>query len=833
MLASSGKIYVLDDVEIDAGRVVIRRGGEQRSLRPKTFRLLIYLVEHRDRLVPKEELIEQLWTDTAVSDGALAQCVADIRRALGDDPRNPRYIRTAPRLGYQFIGSLKEAPARSVTIEETTEERIEYSEEIVEDEPVTLEPGPMALPAPSRDPRRPFLLLVAFVTLLAAAALAAWKYWPRPASVATDPGIRAAIFQFENRSANPEMDWLRFGLADMLATSLSTSPRIALITPAQLQRRLPAGSSVTLSDALRDAHQTGAQVLISGAFGMLGKTVRLDTQIYDVVSGRLMGGESLTVENPADLLAKLDPLAAKLAARLGAPFAAQVRLSEVMTNNLEAYRLYSLGVARTRAMRLPEAIDLYQRALEVDPAFAMACARIGYTYSSSWAMPAKGKPYLEKAYRLSGRLTPRDRMFIRAWYSIACQDFEGAERAYREILSAFPLEIEAYLSLANLLNSERRIEEARQILERGLAIDREMPDIQNLLSSCYLELHQPDRAIESARNYVSLSSREPNAYDTLGVTYQATGHYGEAREAYLEAIHKKPDFSIAVIHLANLNFQLGRYNEALAHYREFIRLASSDSERGRAHSSAAWVYWRKGDFKRAQAEAEIAAGFQQWVPESSLIAADQGGLALTDSLRSQMLGSSQGTARGGPGNRRVRNFVAGYAALRNHKVDEALSDFRKVLSEPHQYWATDPLETCLADALLELGRLDEAIAEYRRILAFNPNYPMARYRLGLALNRKGMHREAHSEFQRFLTIWSDADPDIPELLNVRQILRSPLSARLRKKEVSVSHPSSALLPTHSRTATGKTMREILAESGDWSLFVVLQLAGGLHPPGPA
>jgi tetratricopeptide (TPR) repeat protein len=305
-----------------------------------------------------------------------------------------------------------------------------------------------------------------------------------------------------------------------------------------------------------------------------------------------------------------------------------------------------------------------------------------------------------------------------------------------------------------------------------------MPDIHNVLSTCYLELHQADRAIESARSYLSLSSREPNAYDTLGVAYQATGHYGEAREAYLEAIHKKPDFSIAVIHLANLDFQLGRYNEALAHYREFIRLASSDSERGRAHSSASWVHWRKGDFKKAQAEAEMAGGFQQWVAESSLIAADQGGLAFTDSLRSQMLGPSQVTARGGPENRRARYFVAGYVALRNHKVDEALSDFRKVLSEPHQYWGIDPLETCLADALLELGRLDEAIAEYRRILAFNPNYPMARYRLGLALDRKGMHREAHSEFQRFLTIWSDADPDIPELLNARKIFRSPLSATL-------------------------------------------------------
>src|SRR5258708_12796160 len=138
-MVSSGKLYVLEDVEIDTARVLVRRAGEERSLRPKTFRLLLYLIEHRNRLVPKEELIGQLWPETAVSDGALAQCVADIRRALGEDPRNPRFIRTAARLGYQFIGYLEESPSQSVTVEEITEARVEYSEYIVEYEPSPLQ----------------------------------------------------------------------------------------------------------------------------------------------------------------------------------------------------------------------------------------------------------------------------------------------------------------------------------------------------------------------------------------------------------------------------------------------------------------------------------------------------------------------------------------------------------------------------------------------------------------------------------------------------------------------------------------------------------------------
>ena len=80
------------------------------------------------------------------------------------------------------------------------------------------------------------------------------------------------------------------------------------------------------------------------------------------------------------------------------------------------------------------------------------------------------------------------------------------------------------------------------------------------------------------------------------------------------------------------------------------------------------------------------------------------------------------------------------------------------------------METCLGDAFLELGRLDEAIAEYRRVLALNPNYPMALCRLALALDRKGMRSEAHAEFTRFLAVWKNADSDIPELIDARRRL---------------------------------------------------------------
>ena len=181
------------------------------------------------------------------------------------------------------------------------------------------------------------------------------------------------------------------------------------------------------------------------------------------------------------------------------------------------------------------------------------------------------------------------------------------------------------------------------------------------------------------------------------------------------------------------------------------------------------MYWKKGDLANAEREAAEAARLKSSRTRLALlIRADRGGLTLTDDLRHQILESALLVDRGSRLSHRFPLFVAGYVALRDHKPEVALRYFRAVIGETPTWWDIEPFETCLADALRELGRFDEAIAEYRRVLKLNVNYPMARYRLGLALERKGMNREARAEFARFLTIWKDADPDVPELIDARR-----------------------------------------------------------------
>jgi Tol biopolymer transport system component/DNA-binding winged helix-turn-helix (wHTH) protein len=143
-------IYRFGEFTLDASTRRLRRGEEEQSLEPKSFRLLEFLIENRDRVLGKEEIFRVVWNETSVTDNALTRAIAQIRKALEDDPRQPRFIETLPTVGYRFIGKL------------TTEG-----------------PPPSAKPMPRKSPRIPVWAVIA-LAVLTATGLAAWRFWPRP-----------------------------------------------------------------------------------------------------------------------------------------------------------------------------------------------------------------------------------------------------------------------------------------------------------------------------------------------------------------------------------------------------------------------------------------------------------------------------------------------------------------------------------------------------------------------------------------------------------------------------------------------------------------------------
>lgn len=106
--------YRFDDVVVDRELFRVSRGDQPQNLQPRAFDLLIYLIKHRDRVVEKQELFEQVWGETFVSDGALTQEVKNIRHAIGDASGFPRYIRTVHKHGYRFVADVTEEPRAAV-----------------------------------------------------------------------------------------------------------------------------------------------------------------------------------------------------------------------------------------------------------------------------------------------------------------------------------------------------------------------------------------------------------------------------------------------------------------------------------------------------------------------------------------------------------------------------------------------------------------------------------------------------------------------------------------------------------------------------------------------
>jgi DNA-binding winged helix-turn-helix (wHTH) protein/predicted esterase len=101
-------ILRFEDCELDTGRYEMRRGGQPLHVEPQVFDLLCLLVEHRDRIVSKDELFEKIWDGRIVSDETLGSRINAARKAIGDNGTDQRLIRTTPRRGFRFIGEVEE-----------------------------------------------------------------------------------------------------------------------------------------------------------------------------------------------------------------------------------------------------------------------------------------------------------------------------------------------------------------------------------------------------------------------------------------------------------------------------------------------------------------------------------------------------------------------------------------------------------------------------------------------------------------------------------------------------------------------------------------------------
>ncbi len=757
--ARSSLVYRFENIEIIAALGCVRRDGGEQSLRQQTFHVLLYLLEHRDRLVTRQELTNAIWQDTAVTDNALVQCIAEIRKALGDDRRQPRFVRTIPRAGYRFVAV-------------ATESALPHAASVPGDH--------IQHPPRFRKLGRPVTVALSIAAIVAG-AIAALHWLPVHSDVALRPlpghkGI--AVMYFENQSRRADLDWLREGLADMFISDLARSGRMTVLSRQQLRSLLgrighDPNAEIPLTGALEIARRSRADSVVQGSFMALGSSIVVNVQLYDA-NGQLLAADRIVAGKPEEIIGQIDRVSINLVARIGSANSAaggKPSLGDAMTSNLEAYRYYSLGVSKAQSFENAEAIALLRKAIQLDPKFAMAWARIGYAYSVTDFLPAEGRPYLETAFHLSERLTEKDRLYTQGWYAISREDYPEAIRTFRLIVNEYPLETEAFDSLGLLLIGEERVDEAITVLRQGLLVDPDNKELYNALGMCLSGANRGAEAIAAHQRYVQLVPREPNAHDSLGMSLERAGLYDEALGEFNTAVSLNPKFEPSIIHLGDVYSDQGRYREAIREYLRYIQVTHSDAAKAVAWGSIAQLCWRKKEMARGEKAARNEMRCQKDAVWNSLLyALNRGDAGSAAAFRQKLFGDFPYPVRGARHEQRSFDYFRGMLALQAGRSSEAISWFQQALKHLPPSSGLDKYDDCLANAYLKSGNADAAVQEYERILRWNPSYPLAEYHLAKAWELKHDPVRARAAWKAFLGIWKDADKDIPEVIEAKSKL---------------------------------------------------------------
>jgi len=347
-------VYRFDDFLLDPARSGLFLNGKEVPLEPQVLRLLLYLLETRDRIVSKDELIEGVWDGRIVSDATLNTCVRSVRRALGDNRDQQRYIRTFPKRGFQFVGALLHGG--------------ENSEEAAQSRP----PLPQTLSRPR------WLVAAAFVSVLAL-AIGAWLWGETGGASRSGPALpdkpSIAVLKFDNLSNDPDQVYFVDGLTEDLITDLSLNRELFVISSSSTF--VYAGRSV---DTVQIGRELGVAYILRGSIRRSKSRVRVSVELVDAPTGSTVWSERFDREL-TDIFALQDEISRTIAGRL-APEVTKARVGETRdtpTKSLAAWDLYlqaKAAQAEFTSARQAEAIRLADLAIQRDPSFAAPYALI-------------------------------------------------------------------------------------------------------------------------------------------------------------------------------------------------------------------------------------------------------------------------------------------------------------------------------------------------------------------------------------------------------------------------------------------------------------------------
>jgi serine/threonine protein kinase/Flp pilus assembly protein TadD len=673
-----------------------------------------------------------------------------------------------------------------------------------------------------------------------------YKPLPPPASKIANS---VAIISFTNLTGEKDLDIWSRGIPERLITNLENTGYFQVTTWERMRDILKQMGKKDVENIDSDlgfelCRRAGIESLITGTLTKAGDMFALDVRVLDAATKNLRKSASSKGEGISSLInTQVDELSRAIAEGLGTVREkieqAQFRVAGTSTSSEEAYRFYLIGMERNENLDVEKAAEYFERAIKIDPSFAMAYHELGMA-CLTFGKPIAAREAYARAMELSGGASEKDRLIIGASHAQYVErDLKKSTAIREEIVRRYPDDKWNHFWLGFSYYQQNRLNDAVIVFEKCLQLDPDFGEAANHLGGTYLELGEFEKAVELTERYIALTPGKANPWDSLGGVYASMGKVEEAIDAYKEALRIQPDFYSSTSGLSYLLAFEERYPEALEAIDRYLSLSlpaerqsqallwkgfylywlgrfSQSLEALRQAQEASQtvdhrnkgaipylmfkVYYDEGEVGRAKQSAQILADYQNKTrPRSSAVNIANARLlsGLCDVREGQFeaarskLEEIETLLQGVSGE--VREILAENISLLQMEInlaegaiEAALSyleqsdpyprlrnNFKFLVSGFSLYTVVDnnwtQFREGLARAYEKKGDVDQAIAEYERLISPDPIktgsliHPRFYYSLGKLYEAKGRKDKARIQYRRFLELWKDADPGQPDI----------------------------------------------------------------------
>lgn len=764
----------------------LRKHGLRLKLQEKPFQILATLLEHPGAVVTREELRERLWApDTYVDfERGLNIAVNKLRVALGDDPEKPQYVETVRGRGYRFVAEVRDghntenlpaAKYAELQIAVREDERGQISSS--ESRPIALVPAPQAVSSarPSRSPRWKWVTLAAAMVLILTTA--AVVYLRRPALTERDSILLA---DFENTTGEPVFDET---LKRALLVKLDESPFLNVLPEQRVRETLrfmgrSPDERLTVPIAREICQRRGAKALLAGSVARLGSHYVIALEAMNCATGESLAREQVDAGGREQVLQAVGQATASLRGKLGESLSSiqkfDAPIEEVTTASLEALKAFSLGETQRARGKDTEAIPFYERAIELDPNFAMAYGRLGAVYQNIGEVD-RAIQHKKKAFELRERASEREKLYFSAHYfQTVTGEMDKAVAVYEVWKQVYPRDFTPRTNLASVYNDAGQFDRALEEGREGLRLNPLHVLAYNATGWAALRLNHVAEAKSTFEKALAEKLDSPTIHRGLyGVAFLLGDAPALQREAELSK-GKADEYRVLVFEAQAQAFA-GKVRDARESFRRSAELAQRNhfEDAGAAVvAGSALVEASFGHYRQARQGAVQALAIAHGRDALGIVAS---ALALSGDIRRAQENIDE-LAKAYPADTLVNSVAlpSARAAIEIYRRDPAKAIELLRAAVPYELGPFVFGQGFLPGYLrgmahLRAGRGTEAAAEFQKILdhraaaPFAPLYALARLGLARALALSGDKEKAMQAYQNFLTLWQSADPDIPIL----------------------------------------------------------------------